>query len=356
MTKETLDEQTYDSQATIEDLYHCYRLILGRKPDDHGWNALSSMVDQLTVDDLVLIFMTLPEFKNREVFRKMLGKDEAQPVVAQVDTLKLYVSPNDMAVGHAIHTQGSYEAHVAAAIKETLEPGMVFVDVGANIGYFSLLAAQLVGARGKVLAFEPNQRNCTLLHMSVALNNLANVEIYPYAVAERDASVVFDTLTGSNGIVGTTLEVDESQLDTLAHKTLVRSVRLDGILANLRRLDVIKMDIEGAEYRALVGAQQLVEKHRPIIFAEYSPGWLPSISQVSGRDLLLLFIEMGYTLSIIEFSGGLVDCGQDPDRVLDYFQKNALDHIDLVAHPLSDRTARDRIKERWNRLRQFRQE
>jgi FkbM family methyltransferase len=354
MTKEPFDDQPYDDRATIEDLYHCYRLILGRKPDDHGWNALSSMVDQLTVDDLVLIFVTLPEFKNREVFRKMLGQDETLPVLAQADTFKLYASPNDMAVGHAIHAHGSYEEHVTAAIKETLKPGMVFVDVGANIGYFSLMAAQLVGAGGKVLAFEPNQRNCTLLQMSVTHNNLDNVEIYPYAVAERDASVVFDTLTGSNGIVGTTLETGESQLDSLAHKTLVRSVRLDSIIASLQRLDVIKMDIEGAEYRALVGARELIETHRPIIFAEYSPGWLPSISQVSGRDLLLRFIEMGYTLSIIEFSGGLLDCGQDPDKVLDYFQRNALDHIDLVAYPHRGGTARSWLKQRWNRLRQRR--
>lgn len=68
MTKELLDDQPYDTKATIEDLYHCYRLILGRKPDSHGWNALTSMVDQLTVDDLVLIFVTLPEFKTRGIF------------------------------------------------------------------------------------------------------------------------------------------------------------------------------------------------------------------------------------------------------------------------------------------------
>lgn len=285
----------------------------------------------------------------------MLGQDEDLPVVAQCDAFKLYVSPNDTAVGHGIRTHGSYEDHMTTAIKETLKPGMVFVDVGANIGYFSLLAAQLVGAGGKVLAFEPSQRNCTLLQMSITLNNLDNVEIHPFALADRDANVIFDTLVGSNGITSTTLEVDESQLDSLAHKTLVRSVRLDGILHHLERIDVIKMDIEGAEYRALLGAQKLIQKHRPTIFAEYSPGWLPSISQVSGRDLLLLFIEMGYTLAIIEFAGGTVDCGQDPDKVTGLLSEQRSRSHRSRCIPAQRQHNPHWIKRRWGRLRQGRQ-
>jgi FkbM family methyltransferase len=351
MIEERFDAKPYDPQVTADDIYNCYRLLLGRTPDEFGWKTKTAIKDRLTIEELVLSFLTSPEFRNGGLFRKMLGQDEALPVPAQCDTFKIYASPDDMAVGRAIHSEGIYEPHVTAIIKNSLKPGMVFVDIGANIGYFSLLAAKLVGPNGLVLAFEPSQGSCTLLQMSAWLNHLSNIEIYPFAAAEQDSSVVFDTLMGSNGSISMALDAENSQLDRLAHKTLVRAVRLDGILAHLERIDAIKMDVEGAEYRAMVGAQELLEKHRPTVFFEFSPELLPGVSGASGRDLLLLFTEMDYTLSIIEFAGSIVDCAKDPDQVLDYHGQQSHGHLDLVAYPIGRRSERGWLKTRTIRLR-----
>ncbi len=81
--------------------------------------------------------------------------------------------------------------------------------------------------------------------------------------------------------------------------------------------------------------------------------WL-GVSGVSGRDLLLFFTEKGYTLYIIEFSGGFVDCAQDPDRVLDYFGQQSHSHLDLAAYPSGQRPERSWLKTQANRLRQVR--
>src|SRR5690606_15185214 len=96
--------------------------------------------------------------------------------------------------------QDNYEPHVTAEVRRLLQPGMTFVDVGANIGYFALLAASLVGAQGKVIAFEPNLENCELLRRSIAANGFDDfVHVHPYAVAEKAQFFTLDVGTSSNG-------------------------------------------------------------------------------------------------------------------------------------------------------------
>lgn len=337
MNLEDFENQPYSQLATKEDIYHCYRLILGRNPDVHGWKQLAARIGELRLEGLVLTFLTHPEFKNRAIFEKMLGQDESLPVVAECDGFKLYVSPNDTSIGAGILTSGVHEPQVTQAISKTLRSAMVFVDIGANTGYFSILAAKLVGTTGRVIAFEPDQRNCLLLQLSAQLNHLSNVDIYPFAVADQDATVVYDRLLGSNGIISQALEVEGCEISDLAHRTLVRAVQLDTILGALPRLDVIKMDIEGAEYRALVGAEDLIARHRPIQFLEYSPGLLPGISGVSGKEYLRKLVDLGYALSILVSDGAPVDCKQDVQQVLEYYEMHTIDHLDLMARPTKRR-------------------
>jgi FkbM family methyltransferase len=244
------------------------------------------------------------------------------------------VSPADGAIGSVIVATAAYEPHVTAPLRQVLRPGSAFVDVGANVGYFSILAGQLVGPRGRVYAFEPSQRNCTMMQLSANLNHLDNLDIYPFAVADEGTTVVYDALLGSNGIIGQGLEADDLDIAALAHKTLVRAVRLDVVLGERTRVDVLKMDVEGAEYRALLGAERLVERQHPIIFSEYSPGWLPDISGVSGEDYLRALVDLGYALSILVSPEERIDCDQDVLRVLDYFEAHVLAQLDLMARPV----------------------
>src|SRR5207248_7439067 len=115
--------------------------------------------------------------------------------------------------------------------------GVSFVDVGANIGYYSLLAASRVGEAGHVHAFEPSNRNCALLQASVDRNGFRCVDLYPFAVADRSTTLVYDAVA-SNGSVSEP-EPGAPALDL----DLVRSVRLDDVLAGLP-VDVMKIDVE----------------------------------------------------------------------------------------------------------------
>jgi len=86
-----------------------------------------------------------------------------RPVLLKLGDFRLYVRLDDWAIGGRIALKRSYEAHVTGVMRSLLRPGMVVVDIGADMGYYSLLAASRVGNSGKVMAFEPGTENAALL-------------------------------------------------------------------------------------------------------------------------------------------------------------------------------------------------
>jgi len=322
-----IPKNTFDELATREDVYYCYRLFLGRTPDPDGWNTyLSRILKGEKVHSLVSMFLASPEFKNRKIFPP---DSQIKYVLVELDKFKIYVSPDDWAVGRIIWEKREYEPRVTAALRKILEPGMVFVDVGANIGYFSLMAAQIVGNQGRVISFEPNQNNCGLLYLSAQSNNFENIDLYPYAAAEKEATFLYDHLA-SNGVISD-FSRDLEILD--ANRTLVRSVTLDKALHEVKKIHVIKIDVEGAEYKVIQGAKSTLKEHRPILFSEFSPSGLQNVSKVSGKEYLRMLIENKYHISIITDQKRLMPCKEDIPKILDHFEKSRSDHIDIVAHP-----------------------
>ena len=166
-------------EATIEDVRYCYRLLLRREPDPQGWTYWQELLEKqpLTIDTLVDDFLNRPEFRR-------LQAEASHPHLLELTDFKLYVRLNDRQVGAIIARDRVYEPHVTGEIQRLLRPGHVFLDIGANVGYYTIMAGQLVGAQGHVIAFEPNLQNCELIHRSVAANGLTNVMLHPYALAE----------------------------------------------------------------------------------------------------------------------------------------------------------------------------
>jgi FkbM family methyltransferase len=162
-------------------------------------------------------------------------------------------------VGSAIHRcwLGFYEFEKQRLISSMVKPGTVFYDVGANVGFYCLLAAGLVGPQGNVFAFEPLPRNVIYLRRHLALNRVSNVEILELAVGEQTGSASFTPEpSGCMGRLSHTgcLPVSVASLDDLLEQ------------GRLVPPHSIKMDIEGAELLALRGAQKCIQQHRPIIF------------------------------------------------------------------------------------------
>ena len=152
-----------ERSATFGDVIACYRLLLGRQPDADGLAHYRRRLAgrPLTLDELVSEFLGSVEFVRRQAERPA-GEGLTGETVHACEGFQIRVDPADYAVGHTVARTGSYEPEVSSTLRQVLRPGGTFVDIGANIGWFSLLAASLVGPTGRVIAIEPNPRNVAL--------------------------------------------------------------------------------------------------------------------------------------------------------------------------------------------------
>lgn len=158
---------------------------------------------------------------------------------------------------------GQHEREVQGLLTRLLEPGMVFWDVGAHIGFLSLLASRLVGAGGHVHAFEPMPANRARLERSVELNAASNVSVHPFAVGEASGTETLHPHQSS-----TMWSIRASKDDT---GLLVDCRSLDDLSTWLGPPDVIKVDAEEAELDVLRGGMNLLTGGvRPFVIAERS--------------------------------------------------------------------------------------
>jgi FkbM family methyltransferase len=203
---------------------------------------------------------------------------------------RLYLDPVST-LSQALVREGAYEAGMLQTLEHYLKPGGVFVDVGANEGYFTVAGAGLVGISGKAVAVEPQQRLTPILARNFELNGLTNIQVFHVVISDRaGSSTLFvspGTNTGSTSLYRPTryrLPTDVVPCMTLA--SLFDSARID-------RADLLKMDIEGGEHEALLGSSDLFRERRiralalelhPYILRRRNldPGALPRFLQECG--------------------------------------------------------------------------
>lgn len=155
---------------------------------------------------------------------------------------------------------GLYELDTYRQIRRHVAPGSWFVDCGANIGYFTLLAARWIGPTGRVDAFEPDPLNLARLQTHLAINGMENVvRIHPVAVGDRPGDLVLYHPTREQDNHG--MASAYASLLPSARSFTVPCVRLDEELDGVP--DVVKMDIEGAELPAITGMAGLLRSERP---------------------------------------------------------------------------------------------
>lgn len=311
--------------ATVDDVYACYRLLLGREPDESGWDYWTRMVSNHYVTRAYLV----DSFLNGHEF-KAIHAQRNSPVLVELPGFNMYVRPNDNFIGAVIAREKRYEPHVTRVLTGLLAEGQTFVDIGANIGYFSLLAASLIGRAGCIIAFEPNPANCDLLHRSIAANGFEElIALHPLAVAESRQTIHFSTAgVGSNGRV---INPAEAAAEVIALPT-VEAVALDEALAGEERVDVIKLDIEGAEARAWRGMQAILARHKPVLLFEFSPTLLERTSEVDPVAFLEEVSRL-YDLFIISPEGETADRPDSVARILEQHAASGLTHLDLLARP-----------------------
>lgn len=178
-------------------------------------------------------------------------------------------------------------------MKQFVANGMVAVDIGANIGYYTLVLATSVGSDGTVYAFEPEPRNFNQLARFISVNGHRNIKAFQSAVSDRSGpGLLF--LSEQNG--GDHRIYDRSGL---RESLEIDNVALDEVLAQLPRVDFIKMDIQGAEMRALLGMRELVGRSRGMkMICEFWPAALEMFGVEPGEFLSKLD-ELGFSVAYI---------------------------------------------------------
>ena len=266
-----------DQVATPQDIEACFRLLLGRDPNAEERAGHMLQVGQ-ALGRVVAGYLNSLEFSQR----RLLIPDAAIATRVQFDGFHMFASADDAAVGRHI-LNAVYEPEVTAVLRRTLQQGMTFIDLGANIGYFSMLAAHLVGPTGFVLAVEPNPDNVRLLEASRRSNGFEHVMCMQVAAGRRLGLLMLNA-THSNG----TTSAIADDLETVLMAKTVACAPLDLLFEGGRRVNLIKIDVEGAEYNALLGAERLLARDHPNHHLGVQPGPVTRHLRYRGRRLSAL--------------------------------------------------------------------
>jgi FkbM family methyltransferase len=310
--------------ATPEDIFYCFRLLLDRCPNPEEWPGHSSRVGE-DLENVVSSYVTSREF----AARGLLGKTYRDKVeLVHLAGFALFGSHDDLAVGRYVLGTHSYEPRIAAVFGRYVKPGMAVVDIGANIGYLTMLLASLVGPSGLVVAVEPNPENIKLLEASRRVNGFDQVLVIQ-AAAGRQTALLALNVSHSNGMTGEL----PGNLDAIFASRPVPCFALDAILPKDRPINLVKIDTEGAELNALIGMSQTIARDRPVIVSEFSPGILPGISQCSGPEYLRYLVAKGYRIGVIEPDGSESSFGEAVEGVMSAYSRSGVDHIDIIATP-----------------------
>ena len=221
---------------------------------------------------------------------------------------------------------GIYEPLAVKHFQERIKPGDTVLDIGAHIGYYTVMAAKRVGNKGQVYAFEPSIDNCTLLTENLKINGYKNVVLVNKAITQSSKKAKLFLSRTSSGM-HSLIDIDNDSENT----TFIDTVSLDDFFGkNPPPVSVIKMDIEGGEYAALEGMTWLLKKSKHLaIFTEFSPFAIVKAKR-SPRGFLNLLKHYGFKLYSINESRNLLV----PIKVQSFLSSCPVDrdwHVNLMA-------------------------
>ena len=195
---------------------------------------------------------------------------------------------------------GAFDNSDLRELTTRLGKDAVFFDVGSYFGYYSLVVSKQTDGGAKVFAFEPVSSNYKLLVENLDLNRFDNIRAFQLAISDAAGEVNFEIPSAANRGVGHIAlgGIARDGMETVKATTLDRFVEEQGI----RRLDAMKIDVEGAELRVFAGAHETLARFKPAMVVELNPPCLKRFG-ASADDLLQLIRELGYDIYRAKSSG-----------------------------------------------------
>jgi FkbM family methyltransferase len=269
-----------------------YRLILGREPESEQVIAAHTHIESVGV-------MRDRLFKSAEFLSQ--GRAVQFPSIwVTADVLggcrRMRVNLSDTYVSFGCLLD-DYEPLETGLFRALLRENHVFLDIGANIGWYTLVASTVIKFPGRILAFEPRPDTAANLRRTIAENNLYSlVDLHEAGLAESAGSATLIWETGTANPGGSHLATRDFSIQ--CEHAHIKLMRLDDL--ELDGCDIIKMDVEGAEFRVINGGEALLQRHQPIVLSELHPEQLQRVSGVTPRDYIARMADFGYECRLIE--------------------------------------------------------
>lgn len=260
-----------------------------------GLNELRE-VDRWVLEDRARALTHVINLGNGEMLCRILGR------------YKFYVPATDVGFGAHVMMEGMWEGWLTSFVIPRIKPGMTVVDVGANHGYYTLLLADLVEETGKVVAVEPHPHTAELLRRSVFVNGFnSRVQVIEAAAMAQDGQTLSLYIHPTEPKNACIVTAEQAKNLSVAK---VQGISLNTALAAHDKIDFMKIDVEGAEESTLLGAMEIIRRHRPDILLEFN------VHRCANPVGLLDELEAIYgAIYIIDFSSKLVIA--DRARLLD---------------------------------------
>ncbi|KAB2643323.1 MAG: FkbM family methyltransferase [Verrucomicrobia bacterium] len=290
--------------VTREEIVWCYRAILGRVPESE--EVITQKLQLENFNQLRKIFLNSSEFKNQNGFgftnSKWVAVDILDCYTQWIDLSDNYVSKGCL--------NNSWEPSETDYFISKLEDQSIVFDIGANIGWFTLVAAKHIGDEGAIYAFEPRPETAKMLKRTLTHNKLDDrVHLWNYALLDKWEELNLysgfhtDNPGGSFVFKG---EIPSSNQEAIK----VKAAPLDELLPNIFP-DIIKIDVEGAEPLVFKGAKILFKVKKPPILSELHPSQLMKVSNATSYQYIDQMKSYGYSCYLLEN-------GQPTQKINDY--------------------------------------
>jgi FkbM family methyltransferase len=284
------------AMLTDDEVVLCFEAAFARKPESQ--TVIDAHKSFSSSRELLTGLMRSEEFKSQN---KIIDFPEKW-VICKIDNgnKKMWVDLGDRFVSFGC-LHDSYEPVETAFIRSNVKENMHVLDIGANIGWFTLLMAGLVGPMGRVNSFEPRNDTYYHLSLSVGVNDFTDrVRLFNFGLSDNPSvsRINWGTASDNRGGAFVSEQSDNSQFSSEE----IGLVRLDDL--SLRRVDFVKIDVEGFEPKAIAGGKNLIASNSPLILSEINFEQLQQRSGMSYSDFGDFMKSIGYSkYAMIEGTG-----------------------------------------------------
>lgn len=290
-----LSKKIKPSEVTPDTIRLAYKLILNRDPE--SIQAINSHLKAKSLQELGQIMMSSEEFKSKNKNFESIVKSQWIAVEVMDDFVQ-WVNLTDNYVSRGCMSD-NYEPNETAFLKSRVKEGDEVLDIGANIGWFTLLACKLTGPKGKVHSFEPRPDTSRMLQRTISMNNLEDrVTLWQAALSDETGELHLNWGQNTDNPGGSFVSRDTHESSGYEQAT-VMARRLDDLLPEAAP-DFIKIDVEGAEPMVINGAINAIRRKKPAILSELHPQQLIRVSGRTAADYITQMEAEGYSCFLLD--------------------------------------------------------